>query len=126
MSVKTKPRFLLFVLLLLFVSHRTCFSIVGPASSKLELLSDGNLVLLKNFTETVWSTALASSVPNTSKAEAVILDDGNFVDRSNNSHGRKNGGGFFIGPNQETKLVFMVCVGLLESFKEIHRALVNA
>jgi len=128
------------VLLLLFVSHRTCFSIVGDtllvgqslsarqtlisqngtfelgffqpgtsvsiylgiwyknfenrltvwvanrespsnnqASPKLELLSDGNLVLLKNFTETVWSTALASSVPNTSKAEAVILDDGNFV-----------------------------------------------
>jgi len=53
----------------------------NPASSKLELLSDGNLVLLKNFTETVWSTALASSVPNTSKAEAVILDDGNFVVR---------------------------------------------
>ncbi|KAJ6397413.1 hypothetical protein OIU77_018431 [Salix suchowensis] len=52
-----------------------------PASSKLELLSDGNLVLLKSPTETVWSTALASSMPITSKAEAVILDDGNFVIR---------------------------------------------
>ncbi|KAB5556157.1 hypothetical protein DKX38_007066 [Salix brachista] len=140
MCVKTKPCFWLFVLLWLFVYHRTCFSIdkisVGqslnvsqtlvsqkgifelgffvpgtsrniylgiwhrnfadnktvwvanrespsndPASSKLELLSDGNLVLLKSPTETVWSTALASSMPNTSKAEAVILDDGNFVIR---------------------------------------------
>uniref|UniRef100_A0A6N2MF11 Receptor-like serine/threonine-protein kinase n=1 Tax=Salix viminalis TaxID=40686 RepID=A0A6N2MF11_SALVM len=142
MCVKTKPCFLLYVLLWLFVYHRTCFSIgvdtisVGqslsvrqtlvsqtgifelgffrpgtwdniylgiwhrnfedktivwvanrespsndPASSKLELLSDGNLVLLKNFTETIWSTALSSSMPNTTKAEAVILDDGNFVIR---------------------------------------------
>ncbi|KAJ6995883.1 G-type lectin S-receptor-like serine/threonine-protein kinase At4g27290 isoform X2 [Populus alba] len=148
MCVETKPRFLLFVLLLLFVSHRTCFSIVGdtllvgqslsasdtlisqngtfelgffqpgaslsiylgiwyknsadktivwvanrespandPASSTLELSDDGFLVLLTNFTETVWSTftwefsARASSVPNTSKAEAVLLDDGNFVVR---------------------------------------------
>ncbi|KAG5244720.1 G-type lectin S-receptor serine/threonine-protein kinase [Salix suchowensis] len=140
MRVKTKPCFSLFVLLWLFVYHRTCFSIgvdtisVGqslsvnqtlvsqtgifelgffrrgtskniylgiwyrnsedktivwvanrespsnnPASSKLELLSDGNLVLLKNPTGTVWSTALSSSMPNTTKAEAVILDDGNFV-----------------------------------------------
>ncbi|KAJ6414100.1 hypothetical protein OIU84_006839 [Salix udensis] len=130
MCVKRKPCFSLFVLLWLFVYHRTCFSIgvdtisVGqslpvsqtlvsqngifelgffpgtfdniylgiwykifadkrivwvanrenpsnnPASSKLELLSDGNLVLRKNFTETVWSTALASSMPNTTKAEA--------------------------------------------------------
>uniref|UniRef100_A0A6N2M2T6 Receptor-like serine/threonine-protein kinase n=1 Tax=Salix viminalis TaxID=40686 RepID=A0A6N2M2T6_SALVM len=53
----------------------------NPASLKLELLSDGNLVLLKNFTETVWSTTLASSMPHTTKAEAVILDDGNFVIR---------------------------------------------
>ncbi|KAG5244711.1 G-type lectin S-receptor serine/threonine-protein kinase [Salix suchowensis] len=142
MCVKTKPCFSLFVLLWLFVYHRTCFSIgvdtisVGqslnvsqtllsqngifelgffrpgtssniylgiwyrnfadktivwvanrespsnnPASSKLELLSDGNLVLLKNPTGTVWSTALASSMPDTIKAEAVILDDGNFVIR---------------------------------------------
>ncbi|KAF9681508.1 hypothetical protein SADUNF_Sadunf05G0008700 [Salix dunnii] len=43
-----------------------------PDSSKLELLSDGNLVLLKNVTETVWSTALASSMPNTTKAEAML------------------------------------------------------
>uniref|UniRef100_A0A6N2MPC7 Bulb-type lectin domain-containing protein n=1 Tax=Salix viminalis TaxID=40686 RepID=A0A6N2MPC7_SALVM len=41
-----------------------------PDSSKLELLSHGNLVLLKNPTERVWSTALASSMPNTTKAEA--------------------------------------------------------
>ncbi|KAJ6354214.1 hypothetical protein OIU76_003124 [Salix suchowensis] len=142
MCVKTKPCFSLFVLLWLFVYHRTCFSIgvdtisVGqslnvsqtlvsktgifelgffprgtsdniylgiwyrnfadktivwvanrespsndPESSKLELLSDGNLVLRKTSTETVWSTALASSMPNTTKAEAVILDDGNFVIR---------------------------------------------
>uniref|UniRef100_A0A6N2KTI3 Receptor-like serine/threonine-protein kinase n=1 Tax=Salix viminalis TaxID=40686 RepID=A0A6N2KTI3_SALVM len=142
MCVKTKPCFSLFVLLWLFVYHRTCFSIgvdtisVGqslsvnqtlvsktgifelgffprgtsdniylgiwyrnfadktivwvanrespsndPASSKLELLSDGNLVLRKTSTETVWSPALASSMPNTTKAEAVILDDGNFVIR---------------------------------------------
>ena len=142
MCVETKPRFLLFVLLLLFVSHRTCFSIVGdtllvgqslsasetlisqngtfelgffkpgtsvniylgiwyknfedkatvwvanrespsndPASSKLELSADGNLVLLMNFTKTIWSTALASSMSNTSTAEAVLLDDGNFVVR---------------------------------------------
>nr|XP_034912903.1 G-type lectin S-receptor-like serine/threonine-protein kinase B120 [Populus alba] len=142
MCVKTKSRFLLFVLLLLFVSHRTCFSIVGdtllvgqslpasetlisqngtfelgffkpgtsvniylgiwyknfedkatvwvanrespsndPASSKLELSADGNLVLLMNSTKTVWSTALASSMSNTSTAEAVLLDDGNFVVR---------------------------------------------
>ncbi|KAG5244699.1 G-type lectin S-receptor serine/threonine-protein kinase [Salix suchowensis] len=128
MCVKTKPCFLLFVLLWLFVYHRTCFSIdtilVGQSlkvsqtlvsqkgifelgffhrgtvdniylgiwyknfspsnildSSKLELLSDGNLVLLKTLTETVWSTTLASSMPNTTKAEAVILDDGNFVIR---------------------------------------------
>ncbi|KAG5244719.1 G-type lectin S-receptor serine/threonine-protein kinase [Salix suchowensis] len=53
----------------------------NPASSKLELLSDGNLVLRKNFTATVWSTALASSMPNTTKAQAVIRDDGNFVIR---------------------------------------------
>jgi len=130
------------VLLLLFVSHRTCFSIVGdtllvgqslsasqtltsqngtfglgffkpgtsvniylgiwyknfeaetivwvanresplhgPASSKLELSAGGNLVLLMNSTKTVWSTALASSMSNTSTAEAVLLDDGNFVVR---------------------------------------------
>uniref|UniRef100_A0A6N2L8Z8 non-specific serine/threonine protein kinase n=1 Tax=Salix viminalis TaxID=40686 RepID=A0A6N2L8Z8_SALVM len=140
MCVKRKPCFLLFVLLWLFVYHRTCFSIdtilVGQSlklsqtlvsqkgifelgffspgtssniylgiwhrnfadktivwvanrespsddlySSKLELLSDGNLVLLKTLTETVWSTTLASSMPNTTKAEAVILDDGNFVIR---------------------------------------------
>jgi len=142
MCVKTKPRFLLFVLLLLFVSHRTCFSIVGdtllvgqslspsqtlisqngafelrffkpgtsvniylgiwyknfgntinvwvanrespsndPDSSKLELSADGNLVLLMNSTKTVWSTALASSMSNASTAEAVLLDDGNFVVR---------------------------------------------
>ncbi|KAJ6918076.1 G-type lectin S-receptor-like serine/threonine-protein kinase B120 [Populus alba x Populus x berolinensis] len=141
MCVKTKPRFLLFVLLLLFVSHRTCFSIVGdtllvgqslsasqtlisqngtfelgffkpgaslsiylgiwyknfenktivwvanrespsdPASSKLELSADGNLVLLTNVTNTIWSTAPASSMSNTSTAEAVLLDDGNFVVR---------------------------------------------
>ncbi|KAI5587150.1 hypothetical protein BDE02_05G012100 [Populus trichocarpa] len=142
MCVKTKPRFLLFVLLLLFVSHRTCFSIVDdtllvgeslsaretlisqngtfelgffqpgtsvniylgiwyknfenkmivwvanrespsndPASSKLELSADGNLVLLTNFSKTIWSTALASSMSNTSTAEAVLLDDGNFVVR---------------------------------------------
>ncbi|KAJ6397410.1 hypothetical protein OIU77_018428 [Salix suchowensis] len=142
MGVKTKPCFWLFVLLWLFVYHRTCFSIGGdtisvgrslsgnqtlvsqngifelgffrpgtshniylgiwhrnfenkttvwvanrespsndPESSKLEFLSDGNLVLLKNLTETVWSTALASSIPNTTKTEAVILDDGNFVIR---------------------------------------------
>ncbi|KAG5244721.1 G-type lectin S-receptor serine/threonine-protein kinase [Salix suchowensis] len=142
MCVKTKPCFSLFVLLWLFVYHRTCFSIgvdtisVGrslsgnqtlvsqngifelgffvpgtshniylgiwyrnfenkttvwvanrespsnnPASTKLELLSNGNLVLLKNPTEIVWSTDLESSMPNTTKAEAVILDDGNFVIR---------------------------------------------
>ncbi|KAB5556032.1 hypothetical protein DKX38_006941 [Salix brachista] len=140
MRVKTNPCFWLFVLLWLFVYHRTCFSsdkiLVGQSlnvnqtlvsqkgdfelgffrpgtphniylgiwyrnfadktkvwvanrespsndldSSKLELLSDGKLVLLKNVTETVWSTALASSMQNTSKAEAVILDDGNFVIR---------------------------------------------
>ncbi|KAB5556152.1 hypothetical protein DKX38_007061 [Salix brachista] len=142
MCVKTKPCFWLFVLLWLFVYHRTCFSIGAdtilasqslsvsqtllsqnrifelgffrpgtshniylgiwhrnfgnnaivwvanrespsnnPASLKLELLSDGNLVLLKNVTKTVWSTALASSMPNTTKAEAVILDDGYFVIR---------------------------------------------
>jgi hypothetical protein len=142
MCVQTKPRFLLFVLFLLFVSHRTCFSIVGdtllvgqslsaretlisqngtfelgffkpgtsvsiylgiwyknfenkmivwvanrespsndPASSKLELSADGNLVLLTNFSKTIWSTALASSMSNTSTAEAVLLDDGNFVVR---------------------------------------------
>ncbi|XP_034912850.2 G-type lectin S-receptor-like serine/threonine-protein kinase At4g27290 [Populus alba] len=142
MCVKTKPCFWLFVLLLLFVYDRTCFSIgddtllVGqslsasqklisqngtfelgffkpgtsvniylgiwyknfedkatvwvanresssndPASSKLELSADGNLVLLTNFTKTIWSTALASSMSNTSTAEAVLLDDGNFVVR---------------------------------------------
>jgi hypothetical protein len=143
MCVKTKPHFLLFVLLLLFVSHRTSFSIAGdtllvgqslsasqtlisqngtfelgffkpgtsvniylgiwdknfenkkivwvanrespsndPASSKLELSADGNLVLLTNFNKTIWSTALASnSMSNTSTAEAVLLDDGNFVVR---------------------------------------------
>ncbi|KAF9681509.1 hypothetical protein SADUNF_Sadunf05G0008800 [Salix dunnii] len=53
----------------------------NPASSKLELLSDGNLVLLKNPTGTVWSTSLSSSMPDTTKAEAVILDEGNFVIR---------------------------------------------
>jgi hypothetical protein len=52
-----------------------------PASSKLELSADGNLVLLMNFTKTVWSTALASSMSNASTAEAVLLDDGNFVVR---------------------------------------------
>ncbi|XP_011039073.1 PREDICTED: G-type lectin S-receptor-like serine/threonine-protein kinase At2g19130, partial [Populus euphratica] len=52
-----------------------------PASSKLELSADGNLVLLTNFTKTIWSTALASSMSNTSTAEAVLLDDGNFVVR---------------------------------------------
>jgi len=142
MCVETKPRFLLFVLLLLFVSHRPCFSIVGdtllvgqslpasetlisqngafelrffkpgpsvniylgiwyknfankinvwvanrespsndPVSSKLELSADGNLVLLMSSNKTVWSTDLASSMSNTSTAEAVLLDDGNFVVR---------------------------------------------
>jgi hypothetical protein len=52
-----------------------------PASSKLELSADGNLVLLTNFSKTIWSTALASSMSNTSTAEAVLLDDGNFVVR---------------------------------------------
>ncbi|KAL3591104.1 hypothetical protein D5086_009744 [Populus alba] len=126
MCVKTKPRFLLFVLLLLFVSHRTCFSIVDktivwvanrespaydPASSTLELSDDGFLVLLTNFTETVWSTftwefsARASSVPNTSKAEAVLLDDGNFVDGCNNSIGWNiNGVGDLINLQQHSEV----------------------
>ncbi|KAJ6995880.1 G-type lectin S-receptor-like serine/threonine-protein kinase [Populus alba x Populus x berolinensis] len=52
-----------------------------PASSKLELSADGNLVLLTNVTKTIWSTAPASSMSNTSTAEAVLLDDGNFVVR---------------------------------------------
>ncbi|KAJ6918083.1 hypothetical protein NC651_012338 [Populus alba x Populus x berolinensis] len=52
-----------------------------PASSKLELSADGNLVLLMNSNKTVWSTDLASSMSNTSTAEAVLLDDGNFVVR---------------------------------------------
>ncbi|KAL3591103.1 hypothetical protein D5086_009743, partial [Populus alba] len=50
----------------------------NPASSKLELSPDGILVLQTNFTKTVWSTALASSMPNN---KAVLLDDGNFVVR---------------------------------------------
>jgi hypothetical protein len=51
----------------------------NPASSKLELSPDGILVLLTNFTKTVWSTAHASSMPNNSTAQAALLDNGNFV-----------------------------------------------
>jgi len=46
---------------------------------KLELSPDGNLVLLTNFTETVWSTALISPILNST--EAILLDNGNFVIR---------------------------------------------
>ncbi|KAJ6426905.1 hypothetical protein OIU84_022489 [Salix udensis] len=45
----------------------------------LELSPDGNLVLLTNFTETVWSTALKSPILNST--EARLLDNGNFVIR---------------------------------------------
>ncbi|CAK7340556.1 unnamed protein product [Dovyalis caffra] len=51
-----------------------------PASLKLELSPDGNLVLLTNFTKTIWSTAPTSSM-QASTAEAVLLDNGNFAIR---------------------------------------------
>ncbi|CAK7340552.1 unnamed protein product [Dovyalis caffra] len=44
-----------------------------PASLKLELSPDGYLVLLTNFTKTVWSTTPTSSMPK-STAEAELSD----------------------------------------------------
>ncbi|KAG7978083.1 hypothetical protein I3843_05G064500 [Carya illinoinensis] len=57
-----------------------------PSSLSLQLLEDGNLVLLESSSKTpFWSTNLTYNLPNST--EAVILDDGNFVlrDGSNRS-----------------------------------------
>lgn len=63
--------------IIVWVANRE--SPLNPASLKLELSPDGNLVLLTNFTETVWSTALISPILNST--EAILLDNGNFVIR---------------------------------------------
>uniref|UniRef100_A0A6N2MKS9 Uncharacterized protein n=1 Tax=Salix viminalis TaxID=40686 RepID=A0A6N2MKS9_SALVM len=61
---------------------RTCFSIeVDTISVGRSLSGSQTLVSQNGIFELVWSTALASSMPDTTKAEAVILDDGNFVIR---------------------------------------------
>uniref|UniRef100_A0A6N2KR50 Receptor-like serine/threonine-protein kinase n=1 Tax=Salix viminalis TaxID=40686 RepID=A0A6N2KR50_SALVM len=63
--------------IIVWVANRE--SPLNTASLKLELSPDGNLVLLTNFTETVWSTALKSPILNST--EARLLDNGNLVIR---------------------------------------------
>ncbi|KAJ8754337.1 hypothetical protein K2173_002788 [Erythroxylum novogranatense] len=52
--------------------------LLDPASLRLELSSDGNIVLIE-LNRTAWSTSVTSKVSNST--EAVLLDSGNFVIR---------------------------------------------
>lgn len=57
-----------------------------PFSSELKLLEDGNLVLLNETGNTIWSSK--SAFNDRKSTSAKVLDDGNFVVRTNNSLGQ--------------------------------------
>ncbi|KAL3715112.1 hypothetical protein ACJRO7_006931 [Eucalyptus globulus] len=61
---------------LVWVANRN-HPVSDPFSSKLELLWDGNLVILASSKRQIWSTRLTLLMPNSTSG--VLLDNGNFI-----------------------------------------------